>query len=734
MHFNKLLKRYVGFGEIVFSYIAIISFLLLIQYYRAPKWKVFIDHYYRLSTLIILFIVSSLFLVYAKRRELSRILKNDVVRYGIFPLAAAAGLYFKLPAVELLLFLYIVYAILFIKTSLEANRLYRTTSAVTNRFLDSLFDVESRTPAALALLLLVSLPLLMIMNKIAVAEQIAVYVYYLLVTTVILQIWESKLNVNKENRLLALLSAAYRTFLSKAAEAEKRARIYDAIRKAGKKIVTSSKTKHLIFFVIILAGLYATKVYYWRTVTLALSNNPEHRSIISLNAADNGIYMFPSYADEITVPVKVKHPISNPLWWPNSGTGAVSICIEWYSGSEADGRKTLFEDYQPIPKPLFINDSTDATIKMKRPFVQSGNTYEVWIGLASGGNKWFASNGENALRLHVQIEKLSGDKAIDYEQKAHDLLRNIVEEEMSERLSSSAYNYRSKLEIMQDVLLSSKATHRISVTNTGRLPWPAHNKHAVKLGIAWMQKIDDGAGVRFIHAAVDTYPLPQVLLPGKSTTIDVSIDPRKEQEADEIWIGMVHDGITWFYNRGDAVIKLPNIKKQLAQRLTDLQEENVALEKELINLRGKGAHLPGLHEGMASSRNNDYRSRIVLVEDLSTDRILVVANKLPISLELTNKGNIPWAPSNELNKYPVNLGVLWFNKSENVTFASPRILEERCIFPFNILKDMTIRMQCAIGEKVLPGKYEVWVGLVHEHTAWFYEKGDAVLKLDVTVR
>ena len=734
MNSNKLLKKYVGLGEILLTYVAVISFLLLIQYNRAPKWKLFIDHFFKASTLLIIAVAASAYLLYSKRFKILSLIKTDTFRYIMLSATALLGVYFKFQFMEIIIAFYAVYAILFFNSSIEEAGLYQSTRKLTDYILKAFFDVESRTPALIALILLVFIPLLLMFKKNSAAETTAVYVYYLLVMTVVLQIWETKLAVkNRENRILEGVTAVYGRILRQAVDAEQRARIYDNVRKTVQRIVAGSKTKHFIALSIILAGLYSAKVYYWRSVTHALANNQEHRSILSLNATDNGNTVFPSYTDEIAVPVKVKHPISNPLWWPDSGPGAVSLSIEWFSVSDENGRMMLFEDLQPIPKPLFINDSSDVIVKLKRPFIPSGNTYEVRIGLCSDGNKWFSDSGEDSVRLHIQMEKLSGNKAIVYEQEARDFLRNAVEEEMSERLSSSAKDYRSKLEIMPDILLSPGATHRIAVTNRGRLPWPAHNKHAVKLGVAWMQKIIDGMAARFVYAAVDTYPLPQVLPPGKSTTIDVSIDPQKAQDADEIWIGMVHDGKAWFYNKGDAVIKLPNIKKQLAQQLNTLQKENLALKKELIDLQDKEAQAE-LHGRIASTRNEDYRSRIKLVENVSTDRILTVANRLPLDLELTNTGNVPWSPSNEFDKDPVNLGVLWFNKTDNVTFASPRIAEERCIFPCNILKDMTVRMQCAIGDKVLPGKYEVWVGLVHEHVAWFYEKGDAVLKLNVTVQ
>jgi len=108
---------------------------------------------------------------------------------------------------------------------------------------------------------------------------------------------------------------------------------------------------------------------------------------------------------------------------------------------------------------------------------------------------------------------------------------------------------------------------------------------------------------------------------------------------------------------------------------------------------------------------------------------------LVLELEITNTGKVPWKPDQPANEKPVNvnLGILWFNKSEGKMNSSIRKAEERCVFPFTVLENVTLRMECKIGDKVKPGNYEVWIGPVHEAVSWFYDKGDQVLKLDVTV-
>src|SRR3990172_4716686 len=95
MNANKILKKYVDLGEIVSSYLAIISILLLIQYNRAPKWKLFIDHFFKASTLQIIAVAASAYFLYSKRFKILSLIKTNTVRYIILITTALLGVYFK---------------------------------------------------------------------------------------------------------------------------------------------------------------------------------------------------------------------------------------------------------------------------------------------------------------------------------------------------------------------------------------------------------------------------------------------------------------------------------------------------------------------------------------------------------------------------------------------------------------------------------------------------------------
>jgi hypothetical protein len=305
-----------------------------------------------------------------------------------------------------------------------------------------------------------------------------------------------------------------------------------------------------------------------------------------------------------------------------------------------------------------------------------------------------------------------------------------VEEEWSDQLFILSSGYRSNIEFMNEHLLTHSSVRSLIVTNKGRIPWPIHNQHPVKVGVAWVQKSDEEGQNHYVHVAEDSYPLQKVVYPGDKISVDIALDPRKAPEADEIWIGMVHDGRMWFSERGDAIIKLPNRNKRPEQQLIGLRRKNEQLEKELASLRARNRSSK-LNNETHSVHDDDYRSDIRFVNDQSNSRIMEVANRMTLDMVITNRGNLAW---NSLDERAVNLGIRWYKKSGRGESSSAVIAEERCPFPFTVFKGVALRMQCSIGERIPAGIYEVWIGPVHEGVAWFSEKGDSVLKFNVTVK
>jgi FkbM family methyltransferase len=92
-----------------------------------------------------------------------------------------------------------------------------------------------------------------------------------------------------------------------------------------------------------------------------------------------------------------------------------------------------------------------------------------------------------------------------------------------------------------------------------------------------------------------------------------------------------------------------------------------------------------------------------------------------------------WTVADE--KGSIRIGILWFA----IGRPEHRLVEQRAELPLPLSPgehaDVDIPL-VPIGndqQPLPPGSYEVWVALVQEHVAWFYEWGGDVLKLRVTV-
>jgi len=716
---------YISF--ITFSYLALVALLLVILYDQSRTWKLFIDHYIHpliLKFLLFASLAAAVGSYIYNKRHISPYFQTDAFCYVLLLIVATIGLCFKFHAMDLIILLYAVYSILFIKRSSEKTFLYKkSTLNFVDRLISALFHIESRTPALFALLLLIFLPLLIIFKKTSTAENIAVYVYYLLFITVVLQIIEMKSGIERENRLLIFLADTSR-------------QIYAAFMNLG-RLWKEPYAKGIILYLTVLTGIlgciFIAKFLYWKEIVRTLDVSPQHRSQISILKPDDGRITFPSDTDEIIVPIRIRHPLSKPLWWENYGGQEVKIGIMWFLENQA-GRMELneYEDYQLLPETLYLNDSIEMSLKLHRPIVQTGRTYEVWVGLVSYGQWWFSKWGDGVLKLRVDLERFTPGKDYVLEARMSKAIRGKMEQVWSRQLAVEN-NYRSTIGILKKDLLR-KNNISVFVKNEGRIPWPIHNQTPVKLGVVWLQRLEEKGISRYIHLFEETHLLPGIITPGGKVEMDLSIDPFKVRDADEVWIGMVHEGKTWFYKRGDKALKLfGNINKSkiATQQAAFIGNEYIQESKELNKQR-----VPRSFDKTSDVESENYRSKIRLL-NYKTDALLESKKDgLALELEITNTGRIPWKPDQPANEKSdrTNLGILWFVKAEEKANFTMRVAEQRCVFPFTILENVTTRMECKIGsEKLLPGNYEVWIGPVHEGVSWFYDKGDQVLKLNVTV-
>jgi len=222
------------------------------------------------------------------------------------------------------------------------------------------------------------------------------------------------------------------------------------------------------------------------------------------------------------------------------------------------------------------------------------------------------------------------------------------------------------------------------------------------------------------------------LFPGKREIVEIRFDPFKYPDVDEIWVGMVHSGKNWFYRWKDNVIKLDKKRDVAALDPEIIEAESLKVLREAKHLENINlAILNGINDASLADRDK-YRSRIRLNNASPEETRQVSAGTImDIDLSITNMGSVAWPIGVEK---PVNIGVLWFKKGSSPISYTQKISEERCYLPCVLMSGASVDVNCKILPKIVPGQYEVWIGLVHEDNSWFYERGDSVLKLNVNVQ
>ncbi len=110
-------------------------------------------------------------------------------------------------------------------------------------------------------------------------------------------------------------------------------------------------------------------------------------------------------------------------------------------------------------------------------------------------------------------------------------------------------------------------TLEINVRNTGAEPWPTQCEigqvpGSVQLGILWFPS---GSADRSLvaRAAEGRAALPYALAPGNSLSLTAILAPFTQGGVPlppgdyEVWIGPVQEGVSWFFQKGDDVLKVP---------------------------------------------------------------------------------------------------------------------------------------------------------------------------------
>ena len=171
----------------------------------------------------------------------------------------------------------------------------------------------------------------------------------------------------------------------------------------------------------------------------------------------------------------------------------------------------------------------------------------------------------------------------------------------------SKEGYRSELEVtnpIKDENLSETSVLNITIKNISKDPWPTfwdlgQDNGSVRLGMQWFSQGPSGEIV-----AEERTELPQTLFPGESMNIDVPLNPIGKDGKPltpgdyEVWIGLVQEQVTWFYETGDKVIKLKVASegKTSKFKLRGQSEEVSYLKTVLGSGKVRGIEESGFHD------------------------------------------------------------------------------------------------------------------------------------------
>ena len=132
--------------------------------------------------------------------------------------------------------------------------------------------------------------------------------------------------------------------------------------------------------------------------------------------------------------------------------------------------------------------------------------------------------------------------------------------------------YRSRLELSAPrqphvVVRGAMDLARVTITNAGDHAWPTECEignvpGVVRLGVLWFHK-DESDRSLAARVAESRTPLPYALAPEGSLSLSVMLIPISDDGSllppgdYEVWIGPVQESVSWFFQHGDDVLRIP---------------------------------------------------------------------------------------------------------------------------------------------------------------------------------
>ena len=107
--------------------------------------------------------------------------------------------------------------------------------------------------------------------------------------------------------------------------------------------------------------------------------------------------------------------------------------------------------------------------------------------------------------------------------------------------------------------------------------------------------------------------------------------------------------------------------------------------------------------------------------------MLAPSSEATESLDVENQGALPWRQS---PPSPVSLSYHWLDAATGAWWSATGCGPP---FPADIFSGGSARVRAVVRAPPRPGRYVLWWDLVHEHTAWFSERGNPGLREEVVV-
>jgi len=257
--------------------------------------------------------------------------------------------------------------------------------------------------------------------------------------------------------------------------------------------------------------------------------------------------------------------------WPAIGKNPVQIGVIWIQKIKEEDKVIhphIGEEFFPLTEPLLPGKREIFEIRFD-PF-KYPDADEIWVGMVHGGKNWFYRWKDDVIKL----DKKRGVAALDPEIIEAESLKVLREAKHMENINFAIMNrindasvaekdkYRSRIRLTnaspEDTRqVSSRAMMDIdlSITNMSSVAWPIGVEKPVNIGLLWFKK----GNTPIFHTqkiAEERCYLPCVLMNGSSVDVNCKILPKIAPGQYEVWIGLVHEGNSWFYERGDSVLKL----------------------------------------------------------------------------------------------------------------------------------------------------------------------------------